>query len=251
MKNLQDIKKQYLQDMQKNQYYNNIDELEQAWGMACSFYKKEYQPTLLKSGNHKLNKNIIIWDIPEIVTCKGACPSCYALKASRIYKNTRIMRACHYAMLLQALNNNKKYNYLLNYMSCEIKKHVLIYKNPILRLHGAGDIFSGDYLQFILDIVTENKNIKIYTYSKQLDNKIIDIINNKYENFNIIKSMPCVNNKYYLNYGNMEYLQDLKNKLQKDKQACFICSYGIDKNITCGVNCMACLNCDNVLFLKH
>ena len=251
MKKLQDIKKQYLQDMQKNQYYNNIEELEQAWGMAIKFYNKEYQPILLKSGNHKLNKNIIIWDIPEVVTCKGCCPSCYALKASRIYKNTRIMRAYHYAMLLMALNNKNKYNYLLKYMSCEIQKHVLIYKNPILRLHGAGDIFNKEYLQFILTLVNKNKNISIYTYTKQLDNNTIDNINNTYKNFNIIKSMPCVNNQYFINYGSMNYLQDLKSKLEKDNQKCFICSYGIKEGITCGVNCTACLHCSNVLFLQH
>lgn len=251
MTSLQSIKKQFLQNMGKNQYYSNIEELEQAWGMACSFYKKEYKPILLKSGNHKLNKNIIIWDIPEIVTCKGRCPSCYALKASRIYKNTRVMRACHYAMLLMAFKNKNKYNYLLEYMSCEIQKHVLVYKNPILRLHGAGDIFNKEYLQFILTLVNKNKNIAIYTYTKQLDNKKIDNINNAYKNFNIIKSMPCVNGRYFINYGAMDYLQNLKKKLQNDKQACFICSYGIDKNITCGVNCTACLHCSNVLFLKH
>lgn len=251
MTSLSSIKKQYLQDMQKNQYYNNIEELEQAWGMAIKFFKKEYSPILLKSGNHKLNKNIIIWDIPEIVTCKGCCPSCYALKASMIYKNTRVMRAYHYAILLMAFNNKNKYNYLLNYMSCEIQKHVLTYKNPILRLHGAGDIFNNDYLQFILALVNKNKNIAIYTYTKQLDNNTIDNINNAHKNFNIIKSMPCVNNKYYINYGNMEYLKDLEKKLKDDKQACFICSYGIKEGITCGVNCMACLQYSNVLFLQH
>lgn len=255
MTSLQSIKKQYLQDMFKNQYYNNIDILEEAWGMAEKFYKKQFMPKLLKRGNHKLNKNIIIWDLSEIVTCKGACVGCYAVKASRQYKNTKRMRAYHFAMILMAINNKTKYNYLLQYMNNEIQKHVKYCdkKNllPILRVHGAGDIFNRDYLQFILNIASDNKNINVYTYTKQLKNDEIDKINNAYKNLNIIKSLCNIKNKYYINFGDMDYLQNLETKLQNDKQPCFICSYGLNKEIQCGVNCMACLQYSNVLFLQH
>lgn len=249
-KRLEAIKNQYMTDMQKNKYYQPKD-LKQAWELACKFYDKSYMPSLLKQGNHKLAKNILIWDIPSIVTCKGACQGCYALKAERIYRNTRIMRAFHYAIMLMSIDNTACYEYLKSYIISEINRHISLYNNPILRLHSSGDFFDTRYLLFWLDISHECSNINIYTYSKQLCNTSIDIINDTYNNFNIIKSMPSIKKHYYINFGGHEYIQNLYNDLIKDGQKAFICSYGTDKQVQCGVNCTACLHCSNVLFYKH
>lgn len=249
-KRLETVKNQYFTDMQKNIYYKHAD-LKQAWELACQFYNRSYTPILLKSGNHKLAKNILIWDIPSIVTCKGACGGCYALKAERIYKNTRIMRAFHYAIVLMAIDDTNKKEYLKSLIISEINKHVIMYNNPILRLHSSGDFFSNQYIAFWLEIAHECSNISIYSYSKQLINSDIDYINNNFKNFNIIKSMPCIKKHYYINFGGHEYIQNLYNDLIKDGQDAFICSYGTDKEVQCGINCTACLHCSNVLFYKH
>ena len=249
-KRLETVKNRYFTDMQKNKYYQDKD-LKQAWELACKFYNREYMPILLKSGNHKLSKNILIWDIPSIVTCKGACNGCYALKAERIYKNTRIMRAFHYAITLMALDDTSKKGYLKAVIISEINRHVVLYSNPILRLHSSGDLFNNFYIGFWLEIAHECSNINIYTYSKQLNNKQIDDINGMFNNFNIIKSMPCINKKHYINFGGHEYIKKLYDDLKKDGQKAYICSYGTKNEVQCGVNCTACLHCSNVLFYKH
>lgn len=249
-KRLKNIKEQYFTSMQKNQYYKH-NELKNAWELACQFYNREYTPILLKSGNHKLAKNILIWDIPSIVTCKSACNGCYAIKAERIYKNTRIMRAFHYAITLIALDDTNKKEFLKQIIISEINRHVLLYNNPILRLHSSGDFFNNGYISFWLELAKECNKINMYTYSKQLDNKQIDDINGMFNNFNIIKSIPSIKNKYFINFGGHEYIQKLYNDLITDSQEAYICSYGTTKEVQCGVNCTACLHCSNVLFYKH
>ena len=249
-KRLENIKNQYMTSMQKNQYYKSI-ELKQAWQLAIDFFNRSYMPILLKSGNHKLSKNILIWDLPSIVTCKGACLGCYAVKAERIYKNTRVMRAFHYAIMLMAFDDTSKKEHLKQVIISEINRHVVMYNKPILRLHSSGDFFNNYYVAFWLEIAKECSNINIYSYSKQLPNNYIDDINSMFDNFNIIKSMPCINKKYYINFGSHEYIEKLHDDLISDGQKAVVCSYGTDKEVQCGTNCTACLHCSNVLFYKH
>ncbi len=246
------LKKDFLSMMSCNQYYKH-DEIEHAWSLACQFYKKDYKPILLKSGNLKLQKNVLIWDMPEIVTCKGnkACPGCYALKASRIYKNTRIMRACHLAIIMQAIHDTKKLEYFKNYVQLELDKHAMLYNLPVVRLHSAGDFYHEKYLRLWLDIISNNKDIKFYSYSKILYNSTIDYINDKHDNFNIVKSIIKVDNKNYINYGDNEYLQHVTTQLDNNGMKYHACDYGQANASTCMGNCTKCLTCPHVLFHKH
>ena len=159
------------------------------------------------------------------------------------------MRAFHYEIILQALNDVNKRGYLNNYINIELRKHALMYKLPVVRIHASGDLFNKEYLQIWLDIIQRNKDIKFYTYTKQMDNKTVDYYNNMYNNFNIVKSL--VDDKY-INYGSLEYLEDLEKILQANKQEYTICGYGhSDNKLGCMGNCTACLNCSNILFVKH
>lgn len=242
----------FVTSMAKNQYYKN-EELQKAWILACQFYNKEYKPMFFKIGNLKLQKNVVIFDLPSIATCKGACKACYALKAERLYKNTRIMRAFHYACFLLAFESQAKRKFLYNYINDELFFHDNFIKNLVVRLHSSGDFFSKKYLNFWLKIIKNNNKIKFYTYSKQLDNIKIDDINNKYNNFNIIKSIININNNNYINFGNKEYLLTIKKELKKAKKDFFVCDYGTKKTNkkTCMGTCKKCLSCPHVLFYQH
>ena len=246
------LKENFKNMMRCNEYYKH-DEIEHAWVLACQFYNKEYKPILLKSGNLKLRKNVLIWDMPEIVTCKNnkACPGCYALKASRIYKNTRVMRAYHMAIIMQALHDTKKLEYFKNYIQLELNKHAMLYNMPVVRLHSAGDFYTEKYLQLWLDIINKNKKIKFYSYSKILNNSTIDYINDTHDNFNIVKSIIKINNNNYINYGNNEYLQHVTTQLDEHGMAYYTCDYGTSNASTCMGSCKKCLNCPCVLFHKH
>ena len=243
-----DITKKYQGKNKKNIYYKSTD-LKKAWQLANDFFNKKYNPILLKNGNLKLQKNVIIWDMPSIVTCKGACSNCYALKSERIYKNTRVMRAFHFAIVLLALENKKNYSYLLNCLDNEIKKHGMCYKLPVVRIHASGDFFNKKYLKLWVDLILQNKNIKFYSYSKQLENDLIDLINKILSNFNIVKSI--IDNQF-INFGNEGYIQKIAEFLNNKNEDYYICKYGTDQNHdTCMGTCSKCLRCSNILFHKH
>lgn len=259
-KRLETVREKYIEMVKKSDIYYRKDrmkQIEKAWGMACNFFDGGFKPVLLKKGNHKLSKNIIIWDIPEVITCKMACPNCYAVKSSRQYKNTRLMRLYHLAIILMAIEFQDKKEYLLQYIQKEIKKHVNYCnkKNrmPIMRIHGSGDIFCPEYLAIIEEIAWNNPQIKLYSYSKQLTSRQIDDINNMHDNLNIIKSIVTIKNKRFLNFGSLETVKNIEKMLIADGQKAYICKYGIkgEPEQACGVNCTECLHCPNVLFKQH
>lgn len=207
-------------------------------------------------GNHKLYKNTFIYDLPSIITCKYACKSCYAIKAERIRPQARCGRLANLLLLEFAKVNKLWYIEYINRMVNQIENKVL--KNPSeeyqLRLHASGDIYCDEYLKFILLLCSKLEhlhNVKIYTYTKQLDNKLIDYINKNTHNLNIVKSMIEINGKQYINYGSKDYINQLANTLQDHGMKYHVCDYGQAGAHTCMKDCKACLNCDHVLFIKH
>lgn len=237
----------------KNDCYT-IDVVKQAEIKTNEFYNGTFKPKLLKRGNHKLPKNVACWDLPCRVTCKYNCPNCYALKAEKQYKDTPIMRAYHYEIVKQALQDSHKYDFFMDYILQEFDRHVEYCNKkgliPICRIHASGDIFSKEYLDFLLELIDSNKEIYFYTYTKQLDEKLIDDLN-KRNNLNIVKSIIHMGKKNCINYGSIDYITSLSNELIKQNKDSFICGYGIDNTQKCMVNCNACLHCPHVLFKQH
>ena len=232
----------------KNKYYKD-NEIKQAKKLANDFYNKDYTPQLLRSGNKKLGSNVAIWDLPSIITCKYQCKDCYAIKAERMYKNTRVMRAFHYEIIRQALKDSKKHYYFVNYINTELRRHALMCKLPVVRIHASGDFFSDDYYRLWQEIIVNNEDIKFYTYTKIYNNEVIDKINKCYDNFNIVKSL--VDDKY-LNYGDLDYLESVLKVLEAKGEEYHVCGYGhSDNKLSCMGNCTKCLHCSNVLFVKH
>ena len=73
-----------------------------------------------------------------------------------------------------------------------------------------------------LDIISRCSDIIFYTYTKQLDEDIINTLNNNYNNLNIIKSI--IDNKY-LNFGDDDYIKGVEKYLNANKQAYYICKW--------------------------
>lgn len=258
-------------NLYKNKVYKISDYLKacnMAWSMIHDL--KNYKP--FAQGNNKLNKNILIFDIPEKITCKYSCKNCYACKASRLYKNTRVKRLYNYILVDFACSNLIFANKLLKHWQNITNKHVKsCNKNqlmPILRVHASGDFYNIKYYNFIVNFAQNfaNKELKIYSYSKQLDNEKIDI-NNKYiNNFNIVKSIFEVDNKKCINFGDIEYIIRVAKELKKSKIDFAICAYKLTDNDilqlkkakiykyvqhgTCG-QCTACMSKSIVLFKIH
>lgn len=253
--------------IKKNQYYTEHDMLHaQERAMYIIKYNKDlkyikkYDTFVLTNkehafyqlGNLKLGKNVLIWDLPSVITCKYSCHGCYAQKAERIYKNTRVMRLQNLIILEYAFKNKDYRQYLKNKMieqACKIcsKKSIL----HALRVHSSGDIYSKAYKTFLLELVKGMqviKNLKIYTYTKFLKDSEINKINRKYNNFNIVKSLILGK---FINFGNEQYLQKIIKELDMLGLTYYICHYGQNNAEKCMDNCHACLYYDIVLFYVH
>lgn len=213
---------------------------------------QKLEHNLFKRGNHKLEPNVLIWDLPVGITCKGICKNCYALKAERIYKNTRIMRLYHLFLIEYASYSNMFKKKLLTYMHNELEKHFINCKNKkmlsICRIHSAGDIYSKSYKDFLFELVKNNTNINFYTYTKVLSYNEIRLINSKYNNFNIVSSLIAGR---FINYGDTEYIKKIVEYCKKNNIPLFVCDYGNTNANTCMGTCKACLYHTNVCFKIH
>ena len=233
--------------MCKNTLYTNED-FEKAWEqfeIEQSKIKNNEFVKMLSAGNLKLGACVGVWDLPAIITCKGACVGCYALKAERLYPQTRACRLRHLLHILYSMYNPLYCKAFVN----NFIKNCSMYN--IIRFHGSGDIFHENYFRILLKIVENCKKIKFYTYSKILDNHRIDYFNEKYKNFNIIKSIIDINNKKYINFGSIDYINHVKNELKNNNMSCYVCRYQDMEHGMCMVSCKKCLNCPHVLFQKH
>ena len=233
--------------MQKNPLYTD-DDFKKAWeqfNIEQSKIKNGEYVKMLASGNLKLGACVGVWDLPAIITCKGACVGCYALKAERLYPQTRACRLRHLLHILYSMYNPLyKKAFVNNFI-----KNCNMYN--IVRFHGSGDIFHENYKKILLDIVNKCKKVKFYTYTKILNNSNIDYINNNYKNLNIIKSIIDVNNKKYINFGSIDYINDVKKELKNNNMSCYVCKYQDMEHGMCMVSCKKCLTCPHVLFQKH
>lgn len=244
--------REFLQEaIKKNKYYKASD-INDAINLFNDIISenKVYKPFAM--GNLKLSNNCLIFDLPSIITCKCACKGCYALKAEMIYKSVRIKRLLNLIVINEILADTENKTFFLNIFIDYLTKYKKVFKFPIVRIHSSGDFFNKEYLNFWLELVEKFKTIKFYTYTKQLNNDEIDEINGKYKNFNIVKSLIVLDGKNYLNFGSLDEITKLKNKLLASGQKAYICNFGIKENAdTCLDGCKKCLTCANILFKKH
>ena len=165
-------------------YYKISDYLHALWYVIqILLFKKKYIP--FAKGNNKLQKNILIFDMPEVMTCACACANCYAQKASRLYRNTRRKRLVNFMLADFASRNRQAKAWLFCLFNNMVEKHVTYCKKnkimPILRLHSAGDIYHVRYENLLIEYTMQaNKSLVIYTYTKKLSHEKIDIYNSSF-----------------------------------------------------------------------
>ena len=111
-----------------------------------------------------------------------------------------------------------------------------------VRIHGAGDFFSADYVLNWGKIIKAYPNFRFYGYTKTFDIFPHEIqYLNSFDNCNIINSIADDGG---LNYGDWNRINDLM------KMGYFLCP-AHNKNIKCGRECKYCITQKRVCFLIH
>ena len=138
------------------------------------------------TGNAKLNKNTLIFNLPAGKTCPGAdtCRSmalatpngrkivdfktttfrCFAASSEVQYDAVFNNRAENWMEVKSHLHNGNLAQYINDEMHKNLKK-----KHTRVRIHESGDFFSQEYLMAWLLVAKSNPNLKFYCYSKSLE----------------------------------------------------------------------------------
>lgn len=152
----------------------------------------------LSTGNKKLvgdsNNAFLIWNLPAIKTCpystKLCRKYCYAMKAERMYENTRISRE-------EQLEDSKKDSFITD-MTNTIKYYLekkslkenkkMKEKNVYFRIHESGDFYSQEYFDKWIMIAKNFPEINFLAYTKSviyIKNTKLDIPSNLVIRFSV------------------------------------------------------------------
>jgi hypothetical protein len=138
------------------------------------------------TGNAKLNKNTLIFNLPAGKTCPGAdtCRSmalqtpsgrkivdfktttfrCFAASSEVQYDAVYANRAENWMEVKSYLHNGNLAEFINTEMHKNLKK-----KHTRVRIHESGDFFSQEYLMAWIIVAQTNPNLKFYCYSKSLE----------------------------------------------------------------------------------
>ena len=138
------------------------------------------------TGNAKLSKKTLIFNLPAGKTCPGAmfCKSmavmtpegrkiadgpntifrCFAASGEVQFDHVFLNRADNFAQVLDVMKNGN----LADFLNTELHKN-LEKKHTRVRIHESGDFFNAHYLQAWIMVAMANPTRKFYCYSKSLD----------------------------------------------------------------------------------
>ncbi len=185
--------------------------------------------SLFTKGNSKLPKSVLCWSIlAGKEGCKRVCYGCYAINIQNRFPNVR-------AAWSRNLEISKSNNFI-DIINEELKNQ----GGKIVRIHVAGDFYSGEYISKWMSIIESNPNIYFYGYTKNKEALVL----NKLSNCNIIYSVVPVS----LGTAGLNYCKDTK--VLKDADY-FICPDVNKGKKICMVECFTCLYLDKVAFKKH
>jgi len=114
-------------------------------------------------GNHKLSRNILIWDLPHKSTCPGAdkcLKYCYARKAEYLFKYALQSRKRNYVFSLK--------RYFVPAITDYLRESTVKY----IRVHSSGDFYSKAYFLKWVQIAKNCSDKVFFGYTKSL--KFID-----------------------------------------------------------------------------
>ena len=169
--------------------------------------------TLLKYGNAKLN-NTLVFNLPASnEVCGRICPSCYAIKAQRIYPNVlpyrnRMLAASQQPDFVQRISND------INNCRKPFK---------YIRIHESGDFNSQPYIDSWAAIAKSFPQYIFYAYTKRLSEF-------DFTSFKALPNIVLINSLHFnrINYG----------KPGTEPPGAFICP--ASKSTRCGIECTYC-----------
>lgn len=195
-----------------------------------------------KRGNHKLSKDILVFNLPTGHTCPGAgeCINwCYAKKPERMFRRVREARNHNYL-------ETKKDTF-----TTEMNKTLKEQGNKIkyVRIHESGDLYNQQYLNKWITIAKHNKHLTFYIYTKShtLNFKKAPrnlVIIHSYGSNNDSAINPQIHNTARTIHSTEE--------LQTEE---YLCPYHEPTFSKCGETCKVCMtqtdNPIHIAFLKH
>lgn len=241
---------------------NDIAEKLARWDAAtcCAAYaKKNRNPTAgkriywpawdcyvtmpLMAGNSKVKT--LIFNLPPVSTCpncKNCEGTCYAIK-DYMYPKTRDKWAIH----------EWSARHDIPWLEAAIRQQLKTAKKSIVRIHGAGDFFSPEYVRMWCRIARRFPSKKFYYYTKA-----------KFEELETLSRLPNVNQVESIlpdgeiNYGDDNFIDSM---LAKYKDIVALCpnynkadidaKTGRPKKYHCVQDCSYCVTHQYVLIRKH
>ena len=117
---------------------------------------------IMSSGNAKLPKETLIWNLPAVKTCPNSTPECrkhcYALKAQKMYPNVLPFRE-------KNLELSKSNEFMATIMN-ELSKVKHWYQ---VRIHESGDFYNQQYFNMWNVIAGLNPTKTFYAYTKNIN----------------------------------------------------------------------------------
>lgn len=187
--------------------------------------------SLFSRGNHKLPRNIAIFNIPEIKTCPGrteACSQlCYAIKATRQYPKTLLQR-----------KRNLRISISDQFVDRAIKELKRMRKVDTVRIHEAGDFYSQTYLDKWIIIAKTIPELIFFAYTKSYS---LDY--NLPKNFIVFYSSDWTTKHYSVQLRNQAIMMpELKRKLKKNNTKLSMV-FNKKKVFQCPGSCKSCDYC--------
>lgn len=127
---------------------------------------KTLMKPLLKYENFKLKKQLVFDITSNMEVCGMECKGCYAIKAQKIFKNTKLYRD-------RQLKASKSYAFP-DLICSELKRYeaalqTLGIKERIVRIHSSGEFYSNEYINKWIDIAKHNPNWTFYAFTKRIE----------------------------------------------------------------------------------
>jgi len=147
--------------------------------------------SILKAGNRKLDKSVLIFNLPDVLTCPGASLGCLRFCYARLAKsnNPKSTAIARYARYLIALRSD-----FSEIMFKELKNK----RKSTIRIHESGDFFSLEYFRKWVEVARRLPNKTFYAYTKswfiaqhlsELPPNFIIIFSLDATNFNLLKGL--------------------------------------------------------------
>lgn len=181
-------------------------------------------------GNHKLSRDVLIFNLPSVVTCPNCdqCKKgCYASKAETLYpfvwksrcRNLEASFQADFVPRMVTIINRAKPRYV--------------------RIHESGDFYSQEYADKWSEIAEALPHVRFYCYTKSPYRPAG-------KNINIVESfLP----DGQVNFGPLPWVVE-----QAKRFKIKVCPYRGKKtkgNWKCGHECKLCMKAKHVLFVAH